>query len=83
MHMLPTSMLLALFPLPQIQRPYDIGLERRVGASGPHTHALHVGYSEEAAPVETATNRQALSYRFRDHESTVAVLRPFNPRGGA
>jgi len=79
--MLPTSMPLVPFALPQLQRPYDIGLDRPAGNSGPCT--LPAGFFEEADSAETAPDRPAMGYRLRDRKLPIAIPRPFGPHGGA
>lgn len=78
---LPAFLLAEPFTLPQLQRIYEIVLNRDVDKSGFRTRMLAAQFLVEAGHVEGNSNRPAMGYRLADRSAPVVFPRTFSPRG--
>jgi len=78
---LPAFLLAEPFTLPQLQRIYEIVLDRDVDKSGFRTRMLAAQFLVEAGHVEGNSNRPAMGYRLVDRSAPVVFPRTFSPRG--
>lgn len=78
---LPAYLLPEPFTLPQLQRMYEVILDRPVDKSGFRTRTLAADFLEEVGQVEGDANRPALAYKMRDRDRVVVFPRTFSPRG--
>lgn len=78
---LPAFLLAEPFTLPQLQRIYEIVLNRDVDKSGFRTRMLAAQFLVEAGHVEGHSNRPAMGYRLADRNVPVVFPRTFSPRG--
>jgi 8-oxo-dGTP diphosphatase len=79
---LPAFLLLEPFTLPQLQRMYEIVLDRAVDKSGFRTRMLAAQFLEETGYVDGESNRPAMGYRLRDRQAPALFPRTFSPRTG-
>jgi 8-oxo-dGTP diphosphatase len=77
---LPAFLLAEPFTLPQLQRIYEIVLNRDVDKSGFRTRMLAAQFLVEAGHVEGTSNRPAMGYRLADRSAPVVFPRTFRPR---
>ncbi|UXH77990.1 NUDIX hydrolase [Roseateles amylovorans] len=77
---LPAFLLPEPFTLPQLQRIYEIVLNRAVDKSGFRTRMLAAQFLVEAGHVEGSSNRPAMGYRLADRRTPVVFPRTFSPR---
>lgn len=77
---LPAFLLPEPFTLPQLQRIYEIVLNRDVDKSGFRTRMLAAQFLVEAGHVEGSSNRPAMGYRLADRRTPVVFPRTFSPR---
>ncbi|GAB2870867.1 NUDIX domain-containing protein [Paraburkholderia jirisanensis] len=78
---LPAFLLPEPFTLPQLQRVYEVVLDRPVDKSGFRTRMLAAGFLKEVGYVAGDSNRPALGYCLIDRETPVVFPRTFSPRG--
>ena len=78
---LPAFLLAEPFTLPQLQRIYEIVLNRDVDKSGFRTRMMAAQFLVEAGHVEGNSNRPAMGYRLADRSAPVVFPRTFSPRG--
>jgi 8-oxo-dGTP diphosphatase len=78
---LPAFLLAEPFTLPQLQRVYEIVLNRDIDKSGFRTRMLAAEFLVEAGHVEGSSNRPAMGYRLADRSAPVVFPRTFSPRG--
>jgi 8-oxo-dGTP diphosphatase len=78
---LPAFLLPEPFTLPQLQRMYEIVLDRPVDKSGFRTRMLAARFLQEAGYVEGESNRPAMGYRLRERRAPALFPRTFSPRG--
>jgi len=78
---LPAFLFAEPFTLPQLQRTYEIILNRPVDKSGFRTRMLAANFLEEAGFVEGSSKRPAMGYRLVDRKQPVTFPRTFSPRG--
>lgn len=77
---LPAYLLPQPFTLPQLQRIYEVVLNRPVDKSGFRTRMLAAGFLQEAGLQENATGRPAMRYRLREVDAPAFFPRTFAPR---
>ncbi len=77
---LPVFLLEEPFTLPQLQRMYEVVLDRPVDKSGFRTRMLAADFLDEAGYVAGDSNRHAMGYRMRDRSAPVVFPRTFSPR---
>jgi len=80
---LPAFLLAEPFTLPQLQRAYEIILDRALDKSSFRTRMLDAGFLAEAGSVEGEGNRPAMGYRIRDRDAPVIFPRTFRAREDA
>ena len=78
---LPAFLLAEPFTLPQLQRMYEIVLDRPVDKSGFRTRMMAADFLAEVGVVESDSNRPPMGYRLKDRERAVVFPRTFSPRG--
>jgi len=79
---LPAFLLAEPFTLPQLQRVYEIVLDRPVDKSGFRTRMMAADFLEEAGVVrDRESNRPPMGYRLKDRRRAVVFPRTFGPRG--
>ena len=78
---LPAFLLAEPFTLPQLQRMYEIVLDRPVDKSGFRTRMVAADFLAEVGMVESDSNRPPMGYRLKDRERAVVFPRTFSPRG--
>lgn len=78
---LPAFLLSEPFTLPQLQRAYEIVLDRPVDKSGFRTRMLAADFLVEDGFVDGSSKRPAMGYRLRDRRQPVVFPRTFSPRG--
>jgi len=78
---LPAFLLAEPFTLPQLQRIYEIVLNRDIDKSGFRTRMLAAEFLLEAGHVEGSSNRPAMGYRLADRSAPAVFPRTFSPRG--
>jgi len=72
---------LPAFPLPQLQRTYEVVLGRPVDKSGFRTRMVAADFLAEVGVVESDSNRPPMGYRLKDRSGPVFFPRTFSPRG--
>lgn len=77
---LPAYLLAEPFTLPQLQRMYEVVLDRPVDKSGFRTRTLAADFLEEVGVVDSGSKRPAMGYRLRDRQHAVVFPRTFSPR---
>ena len=78
---LPAFLLAEPFTLPQLQRMYEIVLDRPVDKSGFRTRMMAADFLAEVGVVESDSNRPPMGYRLKDRDTPVFFPRTFSPRG--
>jgi 8-oxo-dGTP diphosphatase len=78
---LPAFLLPEPFTLPQLQRMYEIVLDRPVDKSGFRTRMMAADFLAEVGVVESDSNRPPMGYRLKDRGRAVVFPRTFSPRG--
>jgi 8-oxo-dGTP diphosphatase len=78
---LPAYLLPAEFTLPELQRVYEIVLERALEKSAFRTRMLSADLIEPVAKMRRGPNRPAQLYRLRRSRAPVYFARTFNPPG--
>lgn len=78
---LPAFLLPEPFTLPQLQRVYEIVLDRPVDKSGFRTRMLAAQFLAEVGYVDGHSKRPAMGYRLLDRRQAVTFPRTFSPRG--
>lgn len=78
---LPAFLLAEPFTLPQLQRVYEIVLNRDIDRSGFRTRMLAAEFLVEAGHVQGSSNRPAMGYRLADRSAPVVFPRTFSPSG--
>jgi hypothetical protein len=78
---LPAYLLAEPFTLPQLQKMYEVVLDRPVDKSGFRTRTLAADFLEEVGVVDDiGSKRTAMGYRLRDRQHAVVFPRTFSPR---
>ncbi|WP_140636146.1 NUDIX hydrolase [Methylibium rhizosphaerae] len=77
---LPAFLLDEPFTLPQLQKMYEVVLDRPVDKSGFRTRMLSADFLEETGYVAGDSNRPAMGYQLRDRSGPVVFPRTFSPR---
>ena len=77
---LPAFLLAEPFTLPQLQRMYEIVLDRPVDKSGFRTRMMAADFLAEVGVVESDSNRPPMGYRLKDRAKAVFFPRTFSPR---
>jgi 8-oxo-dGTP diphosphatase len=78
---LPAFLLPEPFTLPQLQRMYEIVLDRPVDKSGFRTRMMAADFLAEVGVVVSDSNRPPMGYRLKDRGRAVVFPRTFSPRG--
>ena len=78
---LPAYLMPAEFTLPDLQRVYEIVLDRPLEKSAFRTRMLAADLIEPVARVRRGPNRPAQLYRLKKAKAPVYFARTFNPRG--
>jgi len=78
---LPTYLLPAEFTLPELQRVYEIVLDRPLEKSAFRTRMLSADLIEPVAKMRRGPNRPAQLYRLKKAKAPVYFARTFNPPG--
>jgi len=77
---LPAFLLPESFTLPQLQRMYEVVLDRPIDKSGFRTRMLSAQFLVEAGFAEGDSKRPAMGYRLLDKNQPVTFPRTFSPR---
>jgi len=75
----PAFLMPAEFTLPDLQRVYEIVLDRPLEKSAFRTRMLATDLIEAVAKMRRGPNRPAQLYRLKKAKSPVFFTRPFNP----
>lgn len=78
---LPAHLLSQPFTLPQLQKAYEVVLDRSVDKSGFRTRMLAAGFLEETGLMDVGAPRPAMGYRLLDATTLAYFPRTFSPRG--
>ena len=78
---LPAFLLPEPFTLPQLQRMYEIVLDRPVDKSGFRTRMMAADFLSEVGVVESDSNRPPMGYKLKNRAKAVFFPRTFSPRG--
>lgn len=77
---LPAHLLAPPFTLPQLQRSYEIVLNRAIDKSGFRTRMLAAGFLKETGPMDVGAPRPAMGYCLQEEQSLTYFPRTFSPR---
>jgi 8-oxo-dGTP diphosphatase len=77
---LPAYLLEAPFTMPQLQRTYEIVLDRAIDKSSFRTRTLSADYLAETGLLKVDAPRPAMGYKIKPGHEVVFFPRPFNPR---
>ena len=77
---LPAYLLKAPFTMPQLQRTYEVVLDRPIDKSSFRTRTLSANYLMETGLMKVDAPRPAMGYKIKPRHDVVFFPRPFNPR---